>query len=399
MSGPPAKKRKLSTKTFAEKLEILKFIKDNPQMKQKLIAEHFQIKPQTLSDLMKKRETIEAKCNSSKFVLQRTRNRKSELPDVDHALIIWFREMASKPGVVLNGEILQMKANEFAKQMEHDNVDVSMGWIDRFKKRYGIGKIKQCGDAAGVQLANIEHWKSEMLPKILREFVPSNIYNLDETGLFWQTLPENSLGFIRTGAKHHGVKQPKSRVTILLGTNMDGTNKLPLLMIGRYKQPRAFKGLKQYPLKYLSNKNAWMTGSIFLEHMRALDRDFKKQNRHVAFILDNCSAHPAEELQHLENITFFFLPSNTTSHTQPLDGGIIKNFKVHYRRRLCQKRLTCAEAKVDFVWSLLDASIAAKSAWDEVTPLTIQNCFAATGFKTDVQPTGHIEEAEKVALY
>uniref|UniRef100_A0A8C4R4J5 DDE-1 domain-containing protein n=1 Tax=Eptatretus burgeri TaxID=7764 RepID=A0A8C4R4J5_EPTBU len=35
----------------------------------------------------------------------------------------------------------------------------------------------------------------------------------------------------------------------------------------------------------------------------------------------------------LTNVKVHFLPPTPTSHLQPMDGGIIKAFKAHYRRR------------------------------------------------------------------
>ena len=43
---------------------------------------------------------------------------------------------------------------------------------------------------------------------------------------------------------------------------MSGTEKLPLLVIGKSAKPRAFKN-KELPVSYKSNKKAWMTGRIF----------------------------------------------------------------------------------------------------------------------------------------
>ncbi len=66
-----------------------------------------------------------------------------------------------------------------------------------------------------------------------------DIYNADEIGLFWQMLPEKALGFI--GIKVHRAKQPKTRMTVLVASNMLGSDKLPLLVIGKAKKPRALK--------------------------------------------------------------------------------------------------------------------------------------------------------------
>ena len=75
-----------------------------------------------------------------------------------------------------------------------------------------------------------------------------------------------------------------------------------------------------------------MTGKIFVPFMRKMNNQFKAQKRQVAIILDNCSAHPPTELTDFWNIKFFFLLPNTTSASQPMDAGIIKNMKVLYKK-------------------------------------------------------------------
>lgn len=57
-------------------------------------------------------------------------------------------------------------------------------------------------------------------------------------------------------------KKSKERVTVLVGANMSGSEKLPLLVIGKSANPRAFKN-KEVPVAYKANKKAWMSGRIF----------------------------------------------------------------------------------------------------------------------------------------
>ena len=53
--------------------------------------------------------------------------------------------------------------------------------------------------------------------------------------------------------------------------------------------------------------------------------------------LDNATSNPDLKLQ---NINLVFLPPNTTSHCQPLDQGIIQNFKVIYRQMILRRILS-----------------------------------------------------------
>ncbi|KAI8876101.1 hypothetical protein K501DRAFT_201153 [Backusella circina FSU 941] len=51
-------------------------------------------------------------------------------------------------------------------------------------------------------------------------------------------------------------------------------------------------------------------------------------NRKVIVLLDNASCHA--DVDNYSNIAFFFLPANTTTRYQPLDAGMIQNFKTLY---------------------------------------------------------------------
>ena len=124
------------------------------------------------------------------------------------------------------------------------------------------------------------------LQTILSDYGPKDIFNADETGLFYKCLPNKSLTF--QGESCSGQKAPKERVSILCAANMDGSEKLPLLVIGKFGQPRCFKGIRTLPVTYRHNKKAWM----FEEWVRKLDRRLLLEGRSVALVLDNCSAHP-----------------------------------------------------------------------------------------------------------
>lgn len=86
---------------------------------------------------------------------------------------------------------------------------------------------------------------------------PKNVFNADETGLFFKCLPDRILTF--KNEKCHGGKLSKERVTLLFAVNMDGSEKLRLLFIGKSAKPRCFKNVKSLPVTYRNNKKSWMT--------------------------------------------------------------------------------------------------------------------------------------------
>ena len=108
----------------------------------------------------------------------------------------------------------------------------------------------------------------------------------------------------------------------------------------------------------------------------------KKQNRQILLFADNAPCHPPD-IQ-LTNVKLQFFPANTTSAIQPLDQGVIRSFKAHYRKHLVKHviaRSSIAQTSSDITITALDAVCWIDLAWKCITESTIQNTFTAAGFK------------------
>jgi len=58
------------------------------------------------------------------------------------------------------------------------------------------------------------------VPTIIEKFSPNDVFNADETGLFFRATPTRSL--IQRGESTKGTKQSKDRLSILLACSMTG---------------------------------------------------------------------------------------------------------------------------------------------------------------------------------
>ncbi|KAI6651320.1 Tigger transposable element-derived protein 6-like [Oopsacas minuta] len=229
---------------------------------------------------------------------------------------------------------------------------------------------------------------SIVFPQLLREYKPDDIYNADETGLYYRATPDGSLCY--PYQQLSGSKKAMDRVTILCCANMSSNDKVKLLVIGKSKKPRCFKDIDMdtLPISYRANKNVWMTSLLFEEWITRWDSALGKQSRKILLLVGNCTAHPA--LDKLKNIRLEFLPPNTTSVIQPMDQGIIKNIKGHYRKELVQMTITaiednllstsCTATEVSAKITVLDAIRVVAKSWRQVKTQTIANCFRKGGF-------------------
>ena len=209
------------------------------------------------------------------------------------------------------------------------------------------------------------------------------IYNADETGIFYEALPHR--GHFFKGERCVEGKLSKKRFTALVCANMDGSDKPPPLIIGKYQKPRCFKGGKSLPLPYKGSMKAWMTADLFKAWLSELDDRMRRERRNVLLFLDNCSSHTkaVNELR-LHHVKVEWLVANSSSITQPMDQGVIRAFKASSCKMLLQNVLAVLEGGKPLpTTSLKDAIFMLHSAWQAVMPLVISHCFHHAGFKTE----------------
>ncbi|GBN44907.1 Tigger transposable element-derived protein 6 [Araneus ventricosus] len=132
--------------------------------------------------------------------------------------------------VPISGSFIIEKALQFAKVLGYDEFRGNNGWLEKLKRRHGIMAKVISGESEDVDDNDSENWITETLSKILEDYKPENIFNADETALFFQCLPQNTLTFKKE--KCFGGKQRKARLSaVMLGANMTEHQKLKPLVI------------------------------------------------------------------------------------------------------------------------------------------------------------------------
>lgn len=132
--------------------------------------------------------------------------------------------------------------------------------MTNFKKRNSITFKAVQGEEGSVNVGELTDWQTSVLRDELEKYEPKDVFNLDETGLFWKLQPNKTMAF--KGERCTAGKKSKDRLTVVVGANTDGSEKLPLLVIGKSAKPRCFKNAK-VPVNYTANKKAWMTSKLF----------------------------------------------------------------------------------------------------------------------------------------
>ena len=202
---------------------------------------------------------------------------------------------------------------------KYANATFGQSFVDKFKARYQFRGLRVNGERASVNEKETEEKMLVIRDKIIKSLAgPEDIWNWDETGLFYRSTPTMTLA--RKGDDGAGAKGDKLRITLLLCVNGDGTKK-EMVLIGKSAKPRGTSPeyWESKGIKYYNNNKAWMNAKIFMELIQYFD---SKLTRPTVLLLDNFSGH-IKDLQDviLNHMEIIFLPANTTSKTQPLDAG------------------------------------------------------------------------------
>lgn len=375
-------KRKRTDLALADKVKVVQMLGENKSQTE--IAANLGISQSQVSRIAKNQQQILIKWQTNDNP-NRKRQRTGKDADVEAALKTWFTSSRGRD-VPLSGPLLQEKAKDLAKTMNKPDFKPTSGWFCRWKERNAIVYKRVHGEKKDADEPAAERWITDVLPELIRNYKPEDIYNCDETGIYYRAMPEGTLA--QKSESVSGSKKAKDRITALVCTNMSGTDKRKLLVLGKSKSPRCFRGSPPLSVVYDGNANAWMTSEIFRNWLIAFEKDMKRQGRKVIVIADNCAAHPADADANLQHVKLVFLPPNTTSCIQPCDMGIIRNLKCHYRRRVISRivsEIDSSETQMTAnslakVITIADAIHMLHQAWLDIKQQTIVNCFKKAGF-------------------
>ena len=128
--------------------------------------------------------------------------------------------ISSIKNVFPDGTQLSEKAKEIAVQLGFNALRASNGWFDRWKKKHNIKKMTISGESGDVSGSTVSSWQKR-LPEIVRGYGVEDVWNLDESGVFWQALPDK--GFGQQVRQCKGGKKSKQRITVPFIVNAAGS--------------------------------------------------------------------------------------------------------------------------------------------------------------------------------
>lgn len=287
------------------------------------LASKYGIKEKTVSAVLLAKEKWLA-TNSNEYTAQLKRNRPSKYENVERALWSWVKGALSS-SLDINGAVLKKKAIGFAMLLSIEGFKASDGWIAKFKKKYNLREYTKHGEAKSAPSDEAIMQERLRVSQIISEYSLDDVWNADETGLFWKMDPARTLA---TGPLA-GKKKNKERVTLLVACSLTG-EKLPAVFVHKWKQPMCLRGINHnsLPVWYYWNKKSWMQISIFNDWLERFDGEMRRCRRNILLLLDNAPVHAVLPTTNLTNIRVEFFAPNMTSVLQPCDAGVINSFKV-----------------------------------------------------------------------
>ncbi|KFD62016.1 hypothetical protein M514_11293 [Trichuris suis] len=298
-------KRKHCTLSIKDKLELLKKLDSGVSVRS--LCGMYNIGSSTVYDLKRQKGKLVqfvADSGLGKEMGGRKTLKGGNSTDLDKVLITWLK-VRVREGVQISGNMVKEQARIFHKELGLPyQCDYSTGWLRRFMERHGLRLRAVCGEKRPADNEAAAAFVDEFTKLVSDEQLsPEQVYNADETALFWKSTPRRTLT-TADAESPAGHKASKERVTVLCCSNAAGTHRCTLLVIGKHLHPRAFRGMVHLPVIYRASRNRWMTREItsewferhFVPEERAhcsigLDKDCK-----IVLTLDNCPAHPVTEL-------------------------------------------------------------------------------------------------------
>ena len=245
----PSTKRSRKELTLKQKYDLVQEAEKKAKPTQKELGIKFGIGKTTVSDILKRKSEYTQLFEENTTSQRKQHNSGSKYGELNDLVFKWFKQ-ARANNIPLNRPIIQEKAMEFVTDLKFMDFKASNGLLESWRSRFSIGFFKVCGESADVDDNVVDDFQSK-IGKIVEGYKAEDIFNVDETGLFFKALPDKTLA--PKGEACKGGKLAKERITVMLASSSTG-GKLKPLVIGKAKQPRCFKNINIDNLPVFCNK-------------------------------------------------------------------------------------------------------------------------------------------------
>nr|XP_020827544.1 tigger transposable element-derived protein 1-like isoform X2 [Phascolarctos cinereus]XP_020827545.1 tigger transposable element-derived protein 1-like isoform X2 [Phascolarctos cinereus]XP_020827546.1 tigger transposable element-derived protein 1-like isoform X2 [Phascolarctos cinereus]XP_020827547.1 tigger transposable element-derived protein 1-like isoform X2 [Phascolarctos cinereus] len=378
------------------KLEVLRRFAAGEKLSR--IAKALGLSTSTVATIRDNKEKIRASSQAAtpQVATKLTRSRSLVMENMERLLSIWIEDQNQR-GVPINVSTIQEKAKSLFQDLkreqgpsaEAETFGASRGWFTRFKARHSLPNLGTSSETVSTDTEAAAKYP-EALRRVIEEggYTPQQVFNVDETGLFWKRLPDRT--FISAEEKTaSGFKAARDLLTLLLGGNAAGDFKLKPMLVYHSESPRALKGFSKpnLPVIWRTHKKAWVTMSLFQEWFvhffcPAIEKYCTQNNlpNKALLILDSAPGHPGNLDDLSDNVRVEYLPKNTTALIQPMNQGVIATFKACYLRRVFHLLLQRAngddKGTIREFWrnyNILNAVYNISESWEELEAATMNS--------------------------
>ena len=219
--------------TMETKVKIIERVERGEKMTD--VARSFNLNRSTIGTIIKNKDKILEHVKSAVSMMSTiiSKRRGKAMEEMEKLLSMWLQDQHQRRAP-LNIMLIQEKAKslyedlkkKYGEESDGPSFNASCGWFYRFKARANLHNVKVSDETTSADMAAAREF-----PDILREiidegaYLPEQVFNVDETGLYWKRMPDRS--YISKEEKlMPGYKAAKDRLTLLFGGNTSGHVKL-----------------------------------------------------------------------------------------------------------------------------------------------------------------------------
>lgn len=155
------------------------------------LAKKYGVAKSTICKIKQKKNMISEAVRDTNIRPGKRRTLKSsEFPKMEKQLYDWFLSQREKNGIV-SGEIIKQEAKQIHSQIKENDKQftASEGWLQRFKKRFGIRFLKSAKEKLSSPSEPVDPFKLQLKSKIEELY---DVYNANEMGLYWKLLADKT---------------------------------------------------------------------------------------------------------------------------------------------------------------------------------------------------------------